>query len=410
MSKSITITEFDRLSLSGTFNSNDIPDLLAQNNRVFSIQNNQLSVANYVGIFTTKSGVVIEILPKVDLGSDADDQNEKTRELFLTMLRHWRGMGFQNLTNSQIRTVRKFPMLEAFVYLFLVNVRELVRYGLARRYINVEENLTYLRGRLLFSEQFRENLVDQSSFYVSHDEFSENRPANRLIHKALEILSTQVKDTSNFQLLHQVKVAFSEVPPSQNLYADWQSHHIDRTMQSYKNVMAWVKLLLFNEGLTTFSGSHENVSLLFPMEEVFEDFVTYSFMRHQNSFKVKAQGPQKPLATINSQNVFRMKPDISLMQGKSVFFILDAKWKRIDAQSSDLKHNIDQHDMYQLFAYGTNYMCKAVALVFPQTEQFAQPLRYKFQEGDLTLLCLPFDVQHPKLSVEKSMKALEEYL
>ena len=33
--------------------------------------------------------------------------------------------------------------------------------------------------------------------------------------------------------------------------------------------------------------------LLFPMEQVFEDFVTHSFRRHQERYTVTAQGPQK---------------------------------------------------------------------------------------------------------------------
>ena len=45
-------------------------------------------------------------------------------------------------------------------------------------------------------------------------------------------------------------------------------------MPHYVSVMQWVGLFLFRRGLTTFSGRHRNLSLLLPMEDVFEDFVT----------------------------------------------------------------------------------------------------------------------------------------
>ena len=180
-------------------------------------------------------------------------------------------------------------------------------------------------------------------------------------------------------------------------------------------VMQWVGLFLFGHGLATFSGRHRNLSLLFPMEEVFEDFVWKSFRRYQSDCRVTAQKPQKALAVkiddrgTSNQRAFMMKPDISLRKGAHVAFILDAKWKRIDASADAPKHGIDQADMYQLYAYGKRYECDAVALVYPQTGTFTTKLRYRFDD-DLTLLCLPFDVASPQKSVESSMQLLKAYL
>ena len=156
--------------------------------------NGTLTASNYVGVITTRRGTVIEILPKIDLGGDSEPDHEKTKRLFLPMLRCWRGFG-ETLRESDIRALRRFPMLEVFVRQFLVNLNELARGGLARRYIPIEENLPYLGGRILFHEQIRENLINHARFYVSHDELSVNRPANRLIHstmaKLLPLVQTQ---------------------------------------------------------------------------------------------------------------------------------------------------------------------------------------------------------------------------
>ena len=369
--------------------------------------NGTLTASNYVGVITTKRGTVVEILPKIDLGGDPAPHHEKTKRLFLSMLRCWRGFDKKTLPESDIRALRRFPMLEVFVRQFLVNLNALARGGLARRYISVEENLPYLGGRLLFREQIRENLTNQARFYVAHDELSVNRPANRLIHSAMAKLTPQVQDTENRRLLHQLMATFADVPKTANPHADWQRHQVDRSMPHYGPVMQWVGLFLFGHGLTTFAGRHQNLSLLFPMEQVFEDFVTHSFRRHQDCYLVRAQHPQKKLVRIGDQEAFTMKPDITLSAGHRVRFILDAKWKHINAFADHPKHGIDQNDLYQLYAYGKGYGCDVVALIYPRSQTFTNKdkLRYQILD-DLTLICLPFDVEYPKESVQRSMEAL----
>ena len=272
----------------------------------------------------------------------------------------------------------------------------------------MEENLPYLRGRLLFREQIRENLVDQARFYVAHGELSVNRPANRLIHSALARLKPLVRNTENRRLLKLLSqlMEVAEVPQAANPNADWQRHRVDRSMPHYGPVMQWVSLFLFGQGLTTFSGRHRNLSLLFPMEEVFEDFVTHSFRRHLSDYRVTSQSPRKSLAKIEDQDAFEMRPDISLWKGARVAFILDAKWKEIDAFSEDPKHGIDQGDLYQLYAYAKGNGCDTVALVYPRTQTFTRELPYRLL-GNVTLLCLPFDVGKPKESVESSIQRLK---
>ena len=188
-------------------------------------------------------------------------------------------------------------------------------------------------------------------------------------------------------------------------------------MPHYDRVMPWVGLFLLGHGLTTFAGKHVNASMLFPMEEVFEDFVTHTFRRYQDKYPVRAQSPQEPLAKIGEKEAFQMKPDISLMDEKEkasnnkVKFILDAKWKRLNEDGNDSKHGISQADMYQLYSYGAQYHCKKVALIYPKTEKFTSPLEYKFgpdfNDGSLKLFCFPFNVEKPKESVKEIVEKME---
>ena len=371
---------------------------------VLTLRNGLLHAQNYVGIIETRRGTVIEILPKIDL---SDSGADNTRKVFLTMLRDWRRLREAQRGNAGIRAIRRFDMFEAFVHLFLTNVVLLTQRGLARAYRTQEANLPCLRGRILFPAHIRENLVDRSRFYVGYDEFTANRPANRLIHLALRQLVGIVRHPANLQRLHQLRIVFSSVPLSTNLNDDWAGYRLDRSMRHYDAVMPWVRLFLFGHGLATFAGSHINRAMLFPMEEIFEDFVTAAVRRHQRRFTVHAQDQRQHLATNydTRRPAFWLKPDIVLRESGQARFILDAKWKRLDSDKSN--HGVGQADAYQLFAYGKKYGCRRVALVYPKTTGFSQTLRFRLDENpDLELACFPFDVANPAGTIETMMQDL----
>lgn len=389
--------------------------------RVLTWKNGELIAQNYVGVIETRKGTVLEILPKVDFGESGEAEKqenieEKTRKIFLKMLRAWRGLKSAQFNEANIRDVRNFNMWEVFIRLFLTNLVLLTQRGLARGYQPRESNLPCLRGRILFTPHIRENSANRARFYVGYDEFTADRPVNRLIHSALHKLLSFTREPRNQQLLHQLRLYFADIPKSKRIESDWQRHQVDRSMPHYDRVMPWVGLFLFGHGLTTFAGKHVNASMLFPMEEVFEDFVTQSFRRYQ-SYPVRAQSPRRSLAKIGRDEAFQMKPDISLMdpdpslrdRQDKVKFILDAKWKRLNEEGSDSKHGINQADMYQLYSYGKQYGCKRVALIYPKTEKFTSPLEYKFgpdfNAASLKLFCFPFDVESPE-KTEKSVKEI----
>ncbi len=405
MARVYTVREHDTLVPGPNLSKEDIADLNEFARKVLKRSDGTLAASSHVGVVTTRRGVVLEILPKIDLDDADDPPHEQTRRLFLQMLRFWRRLAPQ-MPQSDIRAMSRFPMLEVFVRQFLNHLTAVTRSSLSRRYVTVEENLPYLRGRLLIRDDLHENTSNRARFYASHDELSVNQPANRLIHRALADLLPRVRNNGNQQLLRQALIAMADVPLSHNVPADWRAHYVDRSMLHYRPIMQWVELFLFNRGLATYSGPHANISLLFPMEQVFEDFVTASFRRYQRCYAVTRQGPRRYMATIDGKVAFATEPDIALQWKGNVVFVLDAKWKRIYSDTDDPKHGILQDDLYQLHAYGARYDCKAVALIYPKSRAFEKLLQYRFFDNT-TLLAIPFDVTQPERSVYRTVQALE---
>ena len=376
---------------------------------VLTLRNGRLHARNHVGIIETRHGTVVEILPKVEFASGNAGVPE-TRRVFLKMLRAYRALRFAQFNQASIEALRQFNMLNVFVRLFLDDLLRLTQRGLARHYQGVEDNLPCLRGRIQFAQHIRQNAANGARFYVGFDEFTADRPVNRLIHETIHRLRA-VAHPDHQQLLHQLRICFADVPRSTRPEADWKRHRIDRSMSHYETVIAWVGLFLFNHGLATFAGEHVNRALLFPMEKVFEDFVVDAFRRYQRQYQVRAQAPQRSFAKLGDAKAFVMKPDIALMRDDDVRFVLDAKWKAVNGKAADPKHDIVQSDIYQLYSYGRKFGCRTVALIYPRTAQFQRPLRYEFDDRvrgqPMALWCFPFDVEKSAQSVKCILAALE---
>ena len=120
----VTIREHQRLENKPGLTRQDAVDLEWVARKVLKHKDGDLAASNFVGVVTTRRGLVLEILPKIDLGGEADPDDETTRQTFLRMLRSWRGLG-EALPQSGIRAMPRFPMLDVFVRQFLINVSSL---------------------------------------------------------------------------------------------------------------------------------------------------------------------------------------------------------------------------------------------------------------------------------------------
>jgi len=171
----------------------DNPD--AEGRWVMRVNSRTLTAKNYVGVIQTRNGTAIEILPKVDL--DGGPDTDKEREIFLNMLRQYRDGPCRTLNNADIRAVKNFPLLEAFITMFLKDMHELTRRGLACAYGEIEENRHILKGKLIMAQHLRHNLVHRERFYVRYEIFSPNRPINRLLKSALQLLLRASRSQAN---------------------------------------------------------------------------------------------------------------------------------------------------------------------------------------------------------------------
>ncbi len=359
-----------------------------------------IQVKNYVGVLFTPTGEYIEVLPKVGRkGLDRKQAEESSRETLLMMLQHL-GVFRHLVTNQASITTKKMPLLEVFISQFLASVNLLVKRGLKSDYIREVDNQNFLKGKLLVAKQLRHNFVNQHKFYVEFDDYQINRPANRLIKTAMVKLSKYTRLAVNQKLLRELEFTFAEVPLSKSVKQDINDLKLDRGMKDYHVPIDWAKLILEGFSPLSMQGDHNTLSLLFPMESVFESYVA-SILGEQLSkgAVLTTQTRSEYLVTHNEEDQFQLKPDLLISLPNERKVVLDTKWKLLDERSSN--GGLSQSDFYQMFAYGHKYLKGKgdMVLIYPACETFKEPIENCFEfdkEQMLRLWVVPMDLDPDK--------------
>lgn len=360
-----------------------------------------VQVTSFVGVIRAPDGFQIEVLPKIGKATRGDEAPQ-IRRLLLDMLRC---LGeFQHIqTDAAQLCAAHMPLLEVWIGEFLRAVERVVKRGLRGDYNTRQDNLFALRGKLLMAAHLRQNLCRRDRFFTQFDEFSVNRPENRLLHAALRRVLDWTRAQAHQQLARELRFVFAEVPESMQPRLDFQRVRLERDMGYYADALAWARLILNEESPLTGAGEHRAPSLLFPMEKVFEAFVARHLPRQlAQSCRLRTQASQLSLVRHDQQDWFSLRPDLLVREGGTNCLVLDTKWKLLDRANRAKQYGLSQADFYQLHAYGHNYLVEGqgdVVLIYPKTDAFdaALPVFEFPKSSGLRLWVLPFCLQSKRL-------------
>lgn len=349
-----------------------------------------LRLDNYVGVIEAPDGTRIEILPKHTNGLTSAST---ARKILYRMLRDCLSLPIKDAGPTALQTF-KTPVNEWIIQQFLAELDALVRKGLRFDYHPVEEELQFLRGRLMVSRQIRQPAGRQHLFQVEHQVFDVNRAENRLIRTALDKAAGMTCDAENWRLAHKLGHQLASIQRSTDIAGDFRRWRNNRLMQHYSAIRSWSELILGDLTPLSTVGQWHGRSLLFPMEKVFERFVESCLRRHLPSgARVRSQADSEWLCHTATRKVFKLRPDFVIEYGGESW-VVDAKWKLLNGEDVDVNYGIAQSDFYQLFAYGHRYLGGQgrMALMYPRTEQFHRPLEtFHFDDG-LSLDVIPLDL------------------
>ena len=211
-----------------------------------------ISVNNYVGLIQMQNGYQVQVLPKIDFGSDPDSRNLETKRVFLRMLRSMKDFPSKVFNDANLKMDR-MTLYEIFINMYLQEVRTLVKHGIKSAYVAQEDNLKFYKGKLVVNEQIKQNAAHGERFYVRYDEYMVDRAENRLVKATLLKLQSITNSAENQKKIRQLLTAFEVVSTSINYQKEFSQVVIDRNTKDYDMLIRWSKVFLLL--LEQFSGS-----------------------------------------------------------------------------------------------------------------------------------------------------------
>lgn len=385
---SISTSAFDWLcELSASFNRSGAKLLQIEGRR-------SLKWDSYVGVLETPCGTRLEILPKHFENGDCIKQS---RALLRKLIQAALSLKPRQVSVAGLELFDA-PLTEWVMGQFLSELDQLVKRGIRFDYQRVEEEQRFMRGQLNVVAQMRQPPGRQHHFQIRHDVFLPDRAENRLLKLALEQVAKATQDAANWRLANELRSILAEVPASRQVQADLRAWSRDRLMAHYQAIKPWCELILNRKMPIAVAGEWQGMSLLFPMEKLFERYVAGRLQEQLlPGATLESQAASEHLCEHGKGRIFRLKPDL-LIDAGSQRWILDTKWKRLDAGQREKNYWLSQSDFYQLFAYGHKYRLQQSAptlvLIYPYWSGLKENLPAFDYGDDLRLWVLPFDLDN----------------
>jgi 5-methylcytosine-specific restriction enzyme subunit McrC len=209
-------------------------------------------------------------------------------------------------------------------------------------------------------------------------------------------------------LAHELAGLLAEMPESPDIGNDFRAWKNDRLMAHYTLVKPWCELILGQYIPMAVRGAVKGVSLLFPMEKLFEQYVESQLKKQLPAqYWLQSQARSASLCWHDDADIFQLRPDYLVRDGKKTVLAMDAKWKLINSVDRDNKYGLSQSDFYQMFAYGHKYLGGEgdMMLIMPLTELFDCVLPSFDFSADLRLWVTPFDLVTGKLAWPPALSA-----
>ena len=346
-----------------------------------------LKAGQVVGILTTPD-VSVEILPKIDT-----DDDHTLRKSLIRMLAVSRNLPIADSELARL-DIQHENLLEVLIRVFADYLYSAIRRGLPHRYIGQEDDLPRLKGKLNVKRQFSHNAVRPDRLACAFDEFSPDTPLNRVLKAAVVRLVAVSKSATNQRKLTESLARFDGVSDTSEPLRERVM--LDRTNRTFHQLYEMARLLLAGDWQSTTTGRVEGFSLLFPMNELFEEYIGRSLKTALPSMSVELQ--QQSHHAINSPSKrFNLRPDI-VVDGN---VIIDTKWKRLLPEGEKKHFGVEQADIYQLLAYARAYDAKRVILLYPWHKDMNQEQAGVFQRWRAAGDCIPFDIATVDVSQSK---------
>lgn len=330
----------------------------------FLHKTNELKSNKFVGVIHFENQT-INLLPKIFFtGNEATADDVKIiNSHVLWWLSYCRKLRFPNYLSGLGSEQSDF--FEILIYLFSKYTKELLSSSVYQKYIEVENELSFIKGSINFNEYISQNLAKGRNHKVNclYDSFEMDNHFNQCIKYVSRLLLSATKDSQNKRNLNDILFLLDEVSDVIISAEECKRILFNPMFTSFETVRDYCVLFLENSISFNYKSDLKLFAFLLPMEYVFEDFIFGFIDKEIDGVNPKGQVNGTYL---DEAKIFGLKPDLLLDLGTKKV-IADTKYKMVYSESEDKKKGISQPDLYQMLAYATRFNITEIKLFYPNT-------------------------------------------
>jgi 5-methylcytosine-specific restriction enzyme subunit McrC len=332
-----------------------------------------LTARQMVGVIAAP-GCSLEILPKIDPAEGEDPGTRRTvRHRLVRMLDVALGLNIGDGGSSTMARQEE-SLLDILIRLFADKLLAEARRGLPRAYLQQEEDLPALRGRLNVVRQFTAHAVRPDRLACRYDALSSDVPLMQVMKSCVIALRRHARAVATVRKLDELRFVLADVSDVTVSALPWAAVRIDRTNRRWETLYGLARLFLKRDWQATHRAADagQGITLLFPMNDLFEAYVAALLKKALRPFELTVETQGGRLFCLieegeGGRKRFQTKPDLIVRRGAggAVVTIIDTKWKRLSSAIEDRKHGVSQGDVYQMMSYGRLYDCRELVLLYP---------------------------------------------
>ena len=245
---------------------------------------------------------------------------------------------------------------------------DLLNKGLLKSYVVNTENISAVRGKLLFQQQMVNDLMRKPKFFCEYDELEYDSIENRVLLQAMTIVERTSKITDWKMKALDLAQKLSGVVNKVNVSKperQMMMRSYNRQNSRYKEIHQTCELLIEQEGVgNIYSGERSVVPIFYNMNNEFERFVENLFLKY---YEIPSWVKTQSSAISWNREIRgsrRMRPDIIIQDDSgNVKHIIDTKYK---------DHELSPGDLYQIgfymHEYGKNNELDDAFAILPESD------------------------------------------
>jgi 5-methylcytosine-specific restriction enzyme subunit McrC len=346
----------------------------------------------YVGVVRLPSGTILRSVPRI-----------KTANIF-RMLAVVYGLPSLRLTpRVELGDLRE--MLEFVAEYYADRLEERIEQGLYRAYVEVEDNLPVVRGRIQIVDHIRHNHVLRHNIYCRFSELTWDVLDNQVLRRVAHDLSGWPFSTNLQTRLQQLDRRMDEVSLIRVESSDLDRLTYTRLNAGYEPLHRLCRLLLDGMSLSEEEGRVAFDSFLLDMNVLFERFVGRMFelelprrlgrtalqRRAALGHRLRGDGTRRAWGVI--------RPDIEITRRGGVVIVLDTKYKKTRSDA------IKNPDFYQVLSYCESENTSLGGLIYPKSE-FDQDDEIEIRNSPIRIRRFALDLSVPEEDLLNVTKAL----